>query len=71
MPGCQAKARYYLSTKEMPDALVGKLTDPISKYLPDGTTVPQRGGQGMTLQDLAMHTSGLPRMPNNCAPPIR
>ncbi len=44
------------------------LTDPISKYLPDGTTVPQRGGQAITLQDLAMHTSGLPRMPNNFAP---
>lgn len=44
------------------------LTDPVSKYLPDGTTVPQRGGQAITLQDLAMHTSGLPRMPNNFAP---
>jgi D-alanyl-D-alanine-carboxypeptidase/D-alanyl-D-alanine-endopeptidase len=44
------------------------LTDPIAKYLPAGVKVPERGGKQITLQDLATHTSGLPRMPNNFAP---
>ena len=43
------------------------LTDPVSKYLPETVTVPQRG-RAITLQDLANHTSGLPRMPSNFAP---
>jgi CubicO group peptidase (beta-lactamase class C family) len=38
------------------------LTDPVSTHLPAGVTVPQRGGKQITLQDLATHTSGLPRM---------
>lgn len=44
------------------------LTDPISKYLPNGVQTPQRGGRSITLQDLATHTSGLPRLPTNLAP---
>jgi serine-type D-Ala-D-Ala carboxypeptidase/endopeptidase len=44
------------------------LTDPIAKYLPDGTKVPERSGRAITLEDLATHTSGLPRMPSNFAP---
>ena len=44
------------------------LTDPVDKYLPEGTKVPERGGRHITLQDLAMHASGLPRMPTNFAP---
>ena len=43
------------------------LTDPVSKYLPETVTVPERG-RAITLQDLANHTSGLPRMPSNFAP---
>jgi CubicO group peptidase (beta-lactamase class C family) len=42
------------------------LNDPIAKYLPPGSTVPQRG-RPMTLLDLATHTSGLPKMPANVA----
>ena len=30
--------------------------------------MPERGGRAITLQDLATHTSGLPRMPTNFAP---
>lgn len=45
-----------------------KLTDPISKYLPKEVSVPSRNGREITLLDLATHTSGLPRMPNNFAP---
>jgi D-alanyl-D-alanine-carboxypeptidase/D-alanyl-D-alanine-endopeptidase len=44
------------------------LTDPIAKYLPEGTKVPERNGRLITLEDLATHTSGLPRMPSNFAP---
>ena len=41
------------------------LTDPVSKYLPEGVKMPERGGRQITLQDLATHTSGLPRLPSN------
>jgi D-alanyl-D-alanine-carboxypeptidase/D-alanyl-D-alanine-endopeptidase len=41
------------------------LADPIAKYLPKEVKVPERGGRAITLQDLSMHTSGLPRMPTN------
>lgn len=44
------------------------LTDPVSKYLPAGVKMPERGGRQITLQDLATHTSGLPRLPSNLAP---
>lgn len=44
------------------------LSDPISKYLPKGVTAPSRNGKVITLKDLATHTSGLPRMPNNFNP---
>jgi serine-type D-Ala-D-Ala carboxypeptidase/endopeptidase len=44
------------------------LTDPVASYLPPGVTVPERGGRQITLQDLATHTSGLPRLPSNLAP---
>jgi D-alanyl-D-alanine-carboxypeptidase/D-alanyl-D-alanine-endopeptidase len=44
------------------------LTDPVAKYLPAGVKMPERGGKQITLQDLATHTSGLPRLPSNLAP---
>jgi serine-type D-Ala-D-Ala carboxypeptidase/endopeptidase len=44
------------------------LTDPVSKYLPAGVKLPERGGRQITLQDLATHTSGLPRLPSNLSP---
>jgi serine-type D-Ala-D-Ala carboxypeptidase/endopeptidase len=44
------------------------LTDPVSKYLPAGVKMPERGETKITLQDLANHTSGLPRLPSNLAP---
>jgi len=48
-----------------------RLDDPVAKYLPDGVTMPERGGRSITLVDLATHTSGLPRMPANFAPKDR
>lgn len=44
-----------------------KLTDPVAKYLA-GIKVPERGGHQITLEDLATHTSGLPREPFTLKP---
>ena len=44
------------------------LGDPVAKYLPPEVKMPERGGRAITLQDLATHTSGLPRMPDNFQP---
>jgi CubicO group peptidase (beta-lactamase class C family) len=44
------------------------LTDPVSKYLPAAVKMPDRNGRQITLQDLATHTSGLPRLPSNLSP---
>jgi CubicO group peptidase (beta-lactamase class C family) len=40
-----------------------KLDDPLVKYLPEGSRVPQVGQRPITLLDLATHSSGLPRLP--------
>ena len=45
-----------------------KLDDPIAKYLPASVKVPVRKGRPITLEDLATHTSGLPRLPDNLEP---
>jgi CubicO group peptidase (beta-lactamase class C family) len=47
---------------------VVNLDDPIEKFLPKGVKVPKRGGKTITLEDLATHRSGLPRMPTNFEP---
>ncbi len=44
------------------------LTDPVAKYLPATVKVPERNGRKITLQDLATHTSALPRLPSNLTP---
>jgi serine-type D-Ala-D-Ala carboxypeptidase/endopeptidase len=43
------------------EGLVG-LDDPVQRYLPDGVRVPVRGRE-ITLEELASHRSGLPRLP--------
>ena len=43
-----------------------QLDDPIERYLPD-VAIPSRGRE-ITLRDLATHTSGLPRLPDNLTP---
>ncbi len=51
---------------------VGRLAvdfeDPASKYAPEGKRIPAHGDGEITLQHLATHTSGLPRMPSNFRP---
>ena len=44
------------------------LSDPISKYLPQGVAAPKHGSREITLLDLATHHSGLPRLPDNLKP---
>ncbi len=44
-----------------------KLSDPLGKFLPASVKVPSYRGKKITLEHLAVHTSGLPRMPDNFA----
>lgn len=46
-------------------ALAGELSldDPINKFFPEGTKLPERNGKQITLRQLAMHRSGLPSFP--------
>jgi D-alanyl-D-alanine-carboxypeptidase/D-alanyl-D-alanine-endopeptidase len=53
---------------EMVDDGTVKLDDPISLYLPAGVTSPKKNGHEITLENLATHTSGLPRLPDNLLP---
>lgn len=45
-----------------------RLDDPVAKHLPASVTVPQWVFNKITLQDLATHTSGLPRLMTNLKP---
>jgi CubicO group peptidase (beta-lactamase class C family) len=45
-----------------------RLSDPAQNYLPSGVQVPSRNGKLITLQHLATHYSGLPRLPANLGP---
>jgi D-alanyl-D-alanine-carboxypeptidase/D-alanyl-D-alanine-endopeptidase len=47
------------------------LSDPLATYLPAHVTVPHRNGRQITLEDLATHRSGLPRLPSNLVPTDR
>ena len=42
-----------------------KLDQPAAELLPAGATMPQKGDNPITLKDLSIHRSGLPRLPNN------
>ena len=44
------------------------LDDPVQRLLPADVRVPTRAGAVMTLQHLATHCSGLPRLPDNLRP---
>ena len=45
-----------------------KADDPVSKFLPATVRVPSRNGRQITLMDLSMQVSGLPRLPDNLKP---
>jgi serine-type D-Ala-D-Ala carboxypeptidase/endopeptidase len=44
------------------------LDDPIAKFLPQSVTTPTCNGKAISLLNLATHTSGLPRLPDNLVP---
>lgn len=44
------------------------LDDPVATYLPEGATMPQRGGRQISLRNLSHQDSGLPRLPDNLSP---
>jgi CubicO group peptidase (beta-lactamase class C family) len=45
-----------------------RLDQPVTELLPQGTVVPAKDGQTITLEQLATHRAGLPRLPGNLAP---
>jgi serine-type D-Ala-D-Ala carboxypeptidase/endopeptidase len=44
------------------------LDDPVAEFLPESVQVPGTEGRPITLRDLAIHRSGLPRLPGNLVP---
>ena len=75
LPGPQSQLRLCSLTKIFTADVLAKLAadntvqldDPLQRYAPAGIVVPVRGGP-ITLGDLAMHTSGLPRELGNAPP---
>ncbi|MFE5811760.1 serine hydrolase domain-containing protein [Streptomyces sp. NPDC056491] len=61
--GSVTKAFTALALACMATAGTVGLDEPLGDLLADGTHVPSRGGRQISLQDLATHTSGLPRLP--------
>lgn len=45
-----------------------KPDDPVARFLPPTVKVPSRNGREITLLDLSMQVSGLPRLPDNLKP---
>lgn len=56
-----------LALVEMVDKGEVQLDDPIELYLP-GVKIPEMDGKKITLRHLAIHNSGIPRMPDNFNP---
>jgi len=54
-----------LLLQDMADHGELQLDDLITNFLPASVTVPSRKGRQITLRHLAIHTSGLPRLPEN------
>ncbi|HEX7980291.1 MAG TPA: serine hydrolase [Gemmatimonadaceae bacterium] len=47
-----------------------RIDEPVAALLPSGMVVPSRDGREITLEQLATHTSGLPRLPDNMTPAV-
>jgi len=43
-------------------------SDPVAMFLPEEVTLPERDHKAISLEDLATHMSGLPRLPDNLSP---
>jgi CubicO group peptidase (beta-lactamase class C family) len=50
------------------NAGVVKLEEPLQSYVPKALKVPVKEGKPITMEHLATHTSGLPRLPDNMRP---
>jgi serine-type D-Ala-D-Ala carboxypeptidase/endopeptidase len=57
-----------LALEDMVERGEMRLDDPVEKYLPESVKVPAHNGKKITLLDLATHSSGLPRDPDNLTP---
>ena len=66
--GSMTKVFTSLILADMAEHREVRLDDPVAKYLPAASKVPERGGKQITLIDLATHTSGLPRLAANMSP---
>lgn len=44
------------------------VSDPARRHVPEGWALPEREGAVITLAQLSLHTSGLPRLPSNLEP---
>jgi CubicO group peptidase (beta-lactamase class C family) len=66
--GSITKAFTGILLAEMAERGEVRLDQTVAELLPDGVEVPQRAGRAITLKDLATHSSGLPRMPDNFRP---
>ncbi len=61
--GSVTKVFTSLALAEMAREGLVRLDDPVRRHLPADVTVASRGGREVTLENLATHTSGLPRVP--------
>lgn len=66
--GSASKAFTGVLLADMVERGLMKLDDPVQQYLPEGVKMPVTGGKPITLEHLATHTSGLPRLPDNFRP---
>ena len=63
--GSVTKVFTSLALADMAEEGLVRLDDPVQRYLPEEVKVASRSGREITLEDLATHTSGLPRIPGN------
>jgi serine-type D-Ala-D-Ala carboxypeptidase/endopeptidase len=61
--GSVTKVFTSLELAQMAQESLVRLDDPVERYLPAEVKVASRAGREITLEDLATHTSGLPRVP--------
>jgi CubicO group peptidase (beta-lactamase class C family) len=61
--GSVTKVFTSLALADMAEEGLVRLDDPVQRYLPGEVKVASRSGREITLEDLATHTSGLPRIP--------
>lgn len=63
--GSVTKVFTSLALADMAEEGLLRLDDPVQRDLPEEVKVPSHSGREITLEDLATHTSGLPRIPGN------